>query len=79
MTHQSSMDSARIYRLTSPNEKALGRHRRTLFDTRNFVEREREMLLLRTPGATITIEQAQRLDARGHMIDKEARVWTVLA
>jgi hypothetical protein len=73
--HHLVMGSAVIYRLTSPDTKALGRYARTLFATRMEAERTIASLLRRTPGAVITLEQAKTLDPTGHILPSEQREW----
>jgi hypothetical protein len=78
MSRNPVMGSATIYRLRSADAQALGRHRRTLFDSRQSAAREQAALERRTPGAVILIEQAATLDAHGHVIPLELRTWRAL-
>jgi hypothetical protein len=78
MSHNPVMGSAMTYRLRSTDEQALGRHRRTLFGSRQDAAREQAALERRTPGAVITIEQAPTLDAHGRVIPLHMREWRLV-
>ena len=72
------MGPASIYRLTSPTPDALGRYKRgATFPNKSEAERTRASLLRRTPDAVITLEQAATLDATGHVLSPEQRLWVL--
>jgi hypothetical protein len=75
--HTPVMGPACIYRLTSPDTKALGRYARLrlVFATRMEAERTMAALLCRTPGADIRLEEARTLDPTGHILPSDQREW----
>ena len=79
MAQQPIMGPARVYRLASTDTKALGRYQRTVFGARHEAEQAQASMQRRTPEAIITVEQAHTLDARGHVVPPEERVWKPVA
>jgi hypothetical protein len=78
--HNPVMGPKVVYRLTSADPKAMGRYARGyVVATRSEAERTRAASLQRTPGAQIILEQADTLDATGHVLAPEQRVWKTIA